>query len=111
VLAIRLDQCPGDGVTERSSLTGLATTTHMGLHIEGAESIGGGEGLLNVLNQGRAREIVTQGPAIDVPLAGTWREIHAGHAGLAPAYRLPTEFGCRRHALAFEGVMENGLGC
>ena len=44
-----------------------------------------------------------------LPVPG--RQIDPGHAGLAPADRLPTKLRCCCHALAFDGVTENGLGC
>jgi hypothetical protein len=59
MLPIGLDQSPGDGVPESAGLPCLASAAHMGLHVKGTESVGCSERLLNVLNQGRTREVIT----------------------------------------------------
>src|SRR5687768_1613684 len=94
-----------------AGLTGLPAAIDVRLDIKRPERVGGGKRLLDVLHQRRPREVVAEGTAVDVPLAGARREVHSGDAGLAPAYRLPTKLGCCCHALALDGVTENGLGC
>ncbi len=56
VLAIGFHQRPGNGVPQRAGLTGLTATVHVGLHIERAQRIRRGEGLLDVLHQRRPGE-------------------------------------------------------
>jgi hypothetical protein len=51
MLTIGFDQGPGDGVPERARLPCLPTTIHVRLHIEGAQRVRSGEGLLDVLHQ------------------------------------------------------------
>jgi hypothetical protein len=51
VLSVGLYQGPCNGVPKRAGLSGLPAPIHVCLHIERAESIGGGERLLNVLHQ------------------------------------------------------------
>ena len=96
---------------ERACLARLPAAIHMRPHVERAERVGGGEALLNVLHQRRPREVVTQRAAVDVPLAGAGGQVHPGDARLAAAHGLPAELGGGGHALTFDGVTENGLGC
>ena len=111
VLSIGLDQRPSDREPERAGLARLAAAVHVGLHVEGAQRVGGGEGLLDVLHQRRPREVVAQRPAVDVPFAGAGGQIDPRHARLAAAHGLPAELGCRRSCAHLRGVTENGFGC
>ena len=88
---VGLDQRPGDRHAHRAGLAGLAAAVHVRLHVEGAQGVGGGERLLDVLDQRRTGEVVTQRAAVDVPLAGAGGEVDAGDAGLAAAHGLPAE--------------------
>ena len=101
VQAVGLHQRPRDAVPERARLPRLAAAVHVRRDVEGAEGVGGGERLLDVLHQRGPREVVAEGAAVDVPLARAGRQVHTGDAGLAPAHRLPPEFGRSRHALTF----------
>jgi len=51
VLAIGLNESPGDGMPQGTRLAGLAAAVHMRPDIEGAKGVGGGEGLLDMLDQ------------------------------------------------------------
>src|SRR5690606_27528154 len=111
VLLVRVHQGPGNGQAERTGLAGLPAAIHMRLHIERPARVGGREGLLDVLHQRRAREVVSEGAAVHVPLAGAGREIDAGHAGLAAAHGLPPELGSASHAFTFWTLTVYGWGC
>src|SRR3954471_22827142 len=78
MLAIGLDQGPRNGVPKGPGLPRLAAAVHMGFHIEGAERVGGGERLLDVLHQRRTGKVISQGTSVDVPLAGAGSEIDPG---------------------------------
>ncbi len=51
VLAIGLDERPGDAMPQGAGLSGLPATGHVRLYVERTEGVGCGEGLLNVLHQ------------------------------------------------------------
>src|SRR6476646_9942401 len=111
VLAVGTHQGPRNPEAQRARLSGLAAPVHVGPHIEGAEGVGGGQRLLDVLHQRGAGEIIAQGAALEVPRAGAGGQIPSGDTGLAATHRLPAEFGGGGHALTLDGVTENGLGC
>ena len=51
MLTIGFNQGPGDGMPQRAGLSRLPTTIHVRLHIERAQCVRSGEGLLDVLHQ------------------------------------------------------------
>ena len=60
VLPIGLDERAGDAQPQRAGLARLSAAIHMCPHIERAERVGGGEGLLDVLHERRARKVVAE---------------------------------------------------
>src|ERR1043166_8166385 len=100
-------QGPRDPHPERPGLARLPAPVHVRPHVEGAQGVGGRERLLDVLHQRGAREVVAQGPAVDLPLAGARGEVHPGDAGLPPADRVPAEL-IFTHALT---LTAKGRGC
>ena len=96
---VHLEQCPGNAQSERAGLAGDPAAVAMGSHVERAQRVRCGKGLLDVLNQRGPREVITQRPAVDFPLPGAGGEVDAGNAGLAAANTMPTQqFGSRGHA-------------
>src|SRR5690606_9584559 len=111
VLLVGAHQRPGNGQAERAGLAGLSPPVHVRLHVERTERIGGREGLLDVLHQRRAREVVSERAAVHVPLAGAGRQVDAGDTGLAAAHGLPPELGSASHAFTFWTLTVYGRGC
>src|SRR5690606_30126881 len=97
VLLVGLAQRASDRVPHRTGLAGHAAAAHVRLDIEGAERVGRGERLLDVLHQRRAREVVTQGAAVDIPLPGAGNQVDPGDAGLAAANGLPAKLFSAAH--------------
>src|SRR5215217_6661143 len=77
VRLVDLHQRARDGESERTGLTGLTTTGHVGLHVVLAEPVGCRERLLDRGHQCGTRKVVTERPPIDVPLAAAGLEVHA----------------------------------
>ena len=51
MLTIGLDQGPGNGMPQGTCLARLPTAVHVRLDVESAQSVRGGEGLLDMLHQ------------------------------------------------------------
>src|SRR5712692_7069810 len=111
VLRVRRDEGPRHAEAHRAGLPRLPASVHVRPDVEGTECVGCGERLLDVLDQRGPREVVAERAAVDVPLPGAGREIHAGDARLAPPHRLPPERRNCRHAVTLAGPRVKGLGC
>ena len=104
VLAIGLDQRAGDAELEGAGLARLTAAVHVRLHVERAEGVGGLERTLDVEHERRPREVIPEGPAVHVPLAGAGGQVHPRHGGLAAAGGLPAILGLPAHAVTFAPV-------
>src|SRR5260221_1649249 len=78
---------------QRTGLARLATAGHVRLDVEAAEHVGRRKRLLNGGHQRRAREVVSQRAAGDVPLARTGLQVDAAHRFLAASDRVRDSFG------------------
>ena len=76
------EQGPSDAEAKRAGLSRQSSAVHTRAHVKGSQRVRCREAVLDVLNQRAPWEIITQGPAIDVPLTGARREIDSGDAGL-----------------------------
>src|SRR5262245_36999641 len=85
VSLVNLDERTRHGETQRAGLTRLAAAVHVRFHVEAAERVGRDERLLNCRHQRGAREVITQRPSVDVPLARTGLDEDTAHRFLAAA--------------------------
>src|SRR3712207_1518386 len=86
--SLDLDERPGDGEAQRAGLTGDAATLEQPYDVVLLALLEGHERLADELLVHLVREVLLEGAAVQLELAGTGEEAHADDGLLAPAHGL-----------------------
>src|SRR4051812_49543401 len=82
---VHLHERAGDGEAKSACLAADSTALEVRLDVELAESVGGDERLLDLRDEHRTREVVTERAPVDVPLAGACLHVNAANRFFAAA--------------------------